>query len=187
MKKANGYDLYLILHGCPQDPKDLIPHEKRWMNWLAGKLQEKGLNAIAPDMPSPWNPDYEKWKMEFDKYQITENTQLIGHSCGGGFLVRWLLDTKKKVKKLILVAPAKTSIHEDRKSFYDFDLPNNASEIADSIVIFISNDTEGMLKSFEVYNKFLKPKVIRLENKKHFLYFQMNTVGFPELLDEALV
>lgn len=183
----SSIDLYLIVHGCPQSADNIIPHSKRWMNWLEEKLKEKKLHAIAPDMPTPWEPTYEKWKKEFDTYPVTENTILIGHSCGGAFLVRWLLDTNKKVKKLILVAPARTSIYEDRrKNLYNFELPNDASKIADEIVIFISNDSESMLQSFEIYKEALKPRVIHLENKGHFLIFTMGTNEFPELLEEIL-
>lgn len=182
-----SYNLYLIVHGCPMSADSVLPHEKRWMNWLQVKLKEKGRNAIAPDMPIPWEPQYKDWKEEFEKFPITENSMLIGHSCGGAFLVRWLLDTRKKVKKLILVAPAKVPEESDkRKDLYNFELPQNASNIADEIVIFISNDKEHLMKSFELYKVSLKPRVIRLENKGHFLIFTMGTNEFPELLEEVL-
>lgn len=185
--KSNRYDLYVIVHGCPQNAADLIPKDKHWTGWLEQKLRRSGLNAFAPDMPVPWEPVYERWKEVLENYKITENSLLIGHSCGGAFLVRWLLSTGKKVKKLILVAPAKTSIKEDRKkNFYDFDLPSEASKIADKTVIFISNDHQSMLESFELYKEVLKPKVIKLEGKKHFVPFQMGTNEFPELLEEVL-
>lgn len=184
MKK---YDLYLIVHGCPQNAADLIPKNKHWTNWLEGKLKEKGLNAFAPDMPIPWEPDYQKWKEVLENYKITKNSLLIGHSCGAAFLVRWLLSRGKKVKKLILVAPAKTSIKEERKkNFYDFELSNDASRIADEIVIFISNDSESMLESFELYKEALKPRIIELENKGHFIPTILGTNEFPELLEEVL-
>lgn len=182
-----SYDLYIIIHGCPQNEADLIPSNKHWTGWLEQKLRDKGLNAFAPEMPVSWEPDYQRWKETFENYKITEKSLLIGHSCAGAFLVRWLLETNNKVKKLILVAPAKTSIKEERKKeFYNFDLPKDAQKIADEIVIFISNDHESMLQSLELYKEALKPKVIKLENKKHFVPFQMGTNEFPELLEEVL-
>ena len=113
---------------------------------------------------------------------------LIGHSCGGAFLVRWLLETNKKVKKLILVSPAKVpeGVNDPRKDLYQFELPKDASQIANKIVIFTSNDFPHHLKSLKMYKLSLKPKVIKLENKFHFLYFQTKTNEFPELLEEAL-
>src|SRR3990167_2728807 len=93
------YDKVIILHGCPPSEETITPKEKRWMNWLAEKLNEKGFNAVAPDLPTSWNPKYDEWEKEFEKYSVTESTLLVGHSCGGAFLVRWLLETKKRVKK----------------------------------------------------------------------------------------
>lgn len=158
------------------------------MNRLEEQLKAQGLNAIAPDMPTPWNPQYTEWKKEIEKYTITEHTLLVAHSCSGAFLVRWLLETRKKVKKLILVAPAKIPEHEQdpRKDVYNFDLPEDASYIADEIVIFISNDFPHHMKSFELYRSSLKPRVVQLENKGHFLIFTMGTNEFPELLKEIV-
>lgn len=183
-----NFDQVVIVHGCPKDEASSLPKSKKWMNWLEGKLREKGLNAVAPDMPTPWIPIYDEWKKEFEKYPVTENSMLIGHSCGGAFLVRWLLDTKRKVKKLILVAPAKIpEIEGDaRGELYKFELPTDGSHIADEIVIFISNDFPHNMKSFELYKKSLRPKVIKLENKVHFLIFWTGTNEFPELFEEVL-
>ena len=188
MNSYNKFDKVIILHGCPPDEKTVTPKEKRWMNWLEGKLREKGIDAIAPDMPKSWNPKYEEWKNVFEKYPVTDNTLLVGHSCGGAFLVRWLLETKRKVKKLILVSPAKVpeTVDDTRKDLYDFILPENAPDIAGEVVIFTSNDFPHHLKSLEMYKKSLKPRIIKLENKFHFLFFQMKTNEFPELLEEII-
>ena len=120
-----NFDTCIILHGCPPSADNIIPKEKRWMNWLEKKLKEKGFNAIAPAMPTPWKPRYEEWKEMFEKYPVTHNSLLVGHSCGASFLVRWLLETNNHVKKLILVAPAKIPETENdtRQDLYKFDLP----------------------------------------------------------------
>lgn len=182
------YDKIIILHGCPPNKQTVTPKNNRWMNWLENKLNENGFDAIAPDMPTSWNPKYIEWKNEFEKYPVSENSLLIGHSCGGAFLVRWLLETNKKVKKLILVAPAKIpeTQTDTRQDLYKFSLPDDATNIADEIVIFTSNDFPHHLKSLEIYKKSLKSKLIKLENKFHFLFFQMKTNEFPELLKEVL-
>lgn len=184
----NIFDTCVIIHGCPLNAESAVPKEKRWMNWLEKKLQEEGYNAKAPDMPQAWEPKYEDWKKIIETYPITHNSLLVGHSCGAAFLVRYLLDTKKKVKKLILVAPAKIPENENdkRKELYNFELPADASRIADKIVIFTSNDFSHHLKSLEIYKEALHPKVIHLENKGHFLIYTMGTNEFPELLQEIV-
>jgi predicted alpha/beta hydrolase family esterase len=189
VNKKPVYDLCLILHGCPPSKDNVLPKEKRWMFWLAGKLREQGWNAVAPEMPDSWEPRYVDWKKVFGKYSVTSDTLLVGHSCGAAFLVQWLLATGIKVKKLILVAPAKVpeTVDDKRQDLYNFDLPADASQIAEEIVIFTSNDFPHHLLSLEMYKKSLRPrKVIRLENKGHFLIYTMGTVEFPELLAEIL-
>ena len=187
-KISSKFDNCIILHGCPPNEQSVTPKEHRWMNWLVGKLKEKGINAIAPEMPSSWSPKYTEWKTSFEKYRVTKNSLLIGHSCGAAFLVRWLLEKDIIVKKLILAAAAKIPENETdtRKDLYNFELSNNVPNIAIEIVLFTSNDFPHHLKSLEIYKQFLKPRVITLENKFHFLYFQTKTNEFPELLDEII-
>lgn len=52
--------------------------------------------------------------------------------------------------------------------------------------MFISNDHESMLASFELYKEALHPRVVKLKGKKHFVPFQMGTNEFPELLEAVL-
>jgi len=42
-------------------------------------------------MPKPYgaNYSYKEWVMEFERFDTNKETILIGHSTGGGFLVRW--------------------------------------------------------------------------------------------------
>lgn len=182
------YDKVIILHGCPPNEQTVTPRSNRWMNWLEQELVHKGYDAVAPDFPTSWKPKYIEWKKIFEKYPISHKTLLVGHSCGGAFLVRYLLETNTKVKKLVLVAPAKVpeTDEDTRKDLYNFDLPINASHIADEIVVFTSNDFPHHLKSLEIYRASLKPRIVKLENKFHFLFFQMKTNEFPELLEEIV-
>ena len=78
-------------------------YDKHWLPWVKRELVARGIKTEAPLMPTPWDPDYEKFKREFEKYEVTERTVLIGHSCGGGFLVRWLSENDIRVGKVIKV------------------------------------------------------------------------------------
>lgn len=188
MTKIVSFDKCIIIHGCPLKESSVLPKSKRWMNWLENALKTKAIPAIAPDMPTPWSPNYQEWKTVIEKLSVTQNTILVGHSCSAAFLVHWLLETGIKVKKLILVAPAKIPETADdaRKPLYDFELPTSPVRLAEETVIFVSNDLDRHLKSFELYKQALNPRVIRLENKGHFLIFTMGTNEFPELLNEVL-
>ena len=92
-------------------------------------------------MPSPWHPDYETFKKVFEKYPVTKNTILIGHSCGSAFLVRWLGESKRKINKLILVAPWKITEQTDqyRKLFYGYKVDETIKSRVKKIVMFTSS------------------------------------------------
>lgn len=164
-------------------------YDKHWIPWLKKELIAKGIKTEAPLMPEPWYPDYSKFKKEFENYGVDENTILIGHSCGCAFLVRWLGDTKQKVKKLILVAPWKILDKNDkyRKLFYGYTIDETIKDRVESIVMFISdNEEENGKKSLEMFHKALDGRIIELKGKGHFVLDDMGTEEFPELLEEVL-
>ena len=186
----------IILHGCPGDIEKSMDSEKRtydkhWIPWTKKELENKKIKTIVPLMPKPWNADYYKWKKEFDKLKIDNETILIGHSCGAAFLVRWLGDTKKKIKKLILVAPWKIAQieknAENEKKFYNYQIENSVKSQVNEIIIFTSNnEEEDGKKSAKIFQEALNAKLIELANHGHYVLGHMGTEEFPELLQEVL-
>lgn len=137
----------IIVHGCPglhekQMDANTRSYDKHWMPWLKKQLDAKGIPTEMPLMPDPWEPDYEKFKSEFDKYEVTEDTVLVGHSCGCAFLVQWLCESKSKVLKLILVAPWKTNSRpcKFRDAFYGFPIDQTIKDRVGEIVMFTADD-----------------------------------------------
>lgn len=186
-------DNCVIVHGCPSDvEKAMNPktrtYDKHWLPWIKKELEKKGIATFVPLMPKPWNPNYLNWKEKFDKEKVDGGTILIGHSCGCAFLIRWLGETKRKVKKLILVAPAKIieEDNQDIKDFYDFNIDKNISKLTSEIIIFISNDKPRIVKAANLYSKELNSKIIKLKDKGHFVFDDMGTDEFPELLKVVL-
>ena len=85
----------------------------QWIPWLQKQLLIKDIPTATPEMPHAYAPNYSVWKKEFERFDVTPESILVGHSCGGGFLVRWLSENKNiKVGKLILVAPWLNIEHE---------------------------------------------------------------------------
>src|SRR5262249_46975692 len=98
----------IIVHGMPSKEeylKEGTAAKNWWFPWLVDELKKSGIDAHAPEMPEPYAPDYEKWRAVFEQFPINEDTILVGHSAGGGFLARWLSENKVKVGKVALVAP----------------------------------------------------------------------------------
>jgi len=186
----------VIVHGSNKNDRENIKkyglasqNERHWFLWLKNELEKRGIECINPLMPENWNPKYPDWKEEFEKIKIDEDSILVGYSLGATFLVKWLGNTKKEIKKLILVAPAKVS-HEGSdyiKEFYDFEINENIKNNIREITIIQSNDDHDyILKSSRIYKKALGGKIIELPGRGHFTETSMGTKEFPELMDEIL-
>jgi len=181
----------VIVHGCPnldepKNPKERM-YDKHWLPWIKEKLIKKGIKCETPLMPEPWNPTYESWKKEFEKLKIDTKSILIGHSAGTTFLVRWLGETKKKIKKLILVASWKEPWLDtkENKEFCKFKIDEDIKELVEEIIIFTSDYSEEKKRAI-FFDRSLSSKLIELKGRGHFIENHMKTKEFPELLDEIL-
>lgn len=186
----------ILIHGWPSkeeyfDPIGPSPSNRHWFPWLQHNLIINGILAQTPEMLDAWEPRYEKWKKVFEQFNIDEEAILVGHSCGAGFLVRWLSENKVKVGKVMLVAPWIDADHDEREDvadLFDFDIDPELVSRTNGITIFVSSDDEKPIqRSVEVLEETIKGIVIkRFEDKGHFVIGDMGTEKFPELLEEVL-
>lgn len=179
----------IIIHGCPSTSND-SNYNKHWMPWTKKQLIANGIETETPIMPSPWQPDYGKFKSEFEKLNVDKNTILVGHSCGCAFLVRWLGETKTKIFKLFLVAPWKIS--QEKKdgadvNFYTYQIDPTIKNRIDQIVMFTADDEEyDGKKSLKIFHNALDGEIIELKSRGHYTQGDMKTEEFPELLEKIL-
>ena len=184
----------IILHGMPSkeeyyNSSGLNQSDSHWISWLQRQLMLNDIYAATPEMPLSFKPDYKIWKREFERYDITPESTLVGHSCGGGFLIRWLSENKDvKVNKVILVAPWINTSHEVDIDFFDFVIDPKIIDRAGSIIIFnSSNDDEVILDSVKtITNQVPGIGYKEFKGYGHFCYRDMRTQEFPELLDEII-
>lgn len=184
----------IIIHGCPSNVEKAMNQEtrtydKHWIPWTKRELISNRMQVDTPLMPDPWEPDYTKFKKEFEKFKVDENSILIGHSCGCAFLVRWLGETKQKIKKLILVAPWKIPDKNDkfRKAFYEYPIDKTIKSRVEEIIMFTANDEEeDGKKSLKIFHNALDGKIIEIKDYGHYTLDDMGTEEFPELLKEVL-
>src|SRR5689334_6760566 len=85
----------IILHGKPSKERYYelsFPASSNyyWIPWLQKQLIIKDIVTATPEVPNNWIADYYVWLKEFERYDVHSETILVGHSCGGGFLLRWL-------------------------------------------------------------------------------------------------
>ncbi len=187
----------VVVPGSPDkeeyfDPKVPANSDNHWYSWLAKQLQMKDIHAVVAEPPLPFRPRYAEWKKEFERYDITPETILVGHSCGGGFLVRWLSENKdKKVGKVVLVAPwlnPDNNPASDTADFFEFEIDPELTKRTAGVTIFNSdNDESSIQESVRIIrNAVVDVKYQAFHNYGHFCLENMNTTEFPELLKECL-
>jgi predicted alpha/beta hydrolase family esterase len=180
----------IILHGMPSKEEyrpEEPQSEQHWLPWLRQKLQQRGIDAHTPELPEPWEPEYGAWKAAFEKLPLSDETILVGHSCGAGFLARWLSENPMRVEKVVLVAPWMDPPPRFLKNgFFEFTLDPNVPERTSSVTIYSStDDDEDIQKSVEIL-KDAWPTATHKEydDKGHFDLEGLGTNEFPELLEE---
>jgi len=181
----------IIIHGMPSkeeyfNPKNRSASANHWLPWLQRQLVLNGTFAQTPEMPEPYEPDYKKWKEVFEQFKIDENTDLIGHSCGGGFLVRWLSENNVRVGMVALVAPWIDPNHTFApKMFNGWEMDGTIAERVKEICLFISSDDDKEeLGTAEQLKKTIKGlKLKEFTDRGHFTMNDMKTEEFPELRD----
>jgi len=165
------------------------PSNFQWLPWLQKQLIIRNIKADTPEMPQAYNPEYEIWKREFERFDITPETLLVGHSCGGGFLLRWLSEHKDiRVGKVVLVAPWLDPDKELPTGFFNFTLDSNlASRTQGLIVLSSDDDWADITESVSNILASVKEVVhVPFHGYGHFISAKLREEGFPELLDLIL-
>ncbi|MCI5050941.1 MAG: alpha/beta hydrolase [Candidatus Pacebacteria bacterium] len=153
---------------------------KRYLDFL-----NENYEIIRPEMPNKDYANYQAWSIWFEKVipYLRDNVILIGHSLGGGFLMKWLSINilPVSIKQLHLVAPTNNHNSEDYNlgDFINNEFPGNFSEnnIPQIYIYHSEDDPEVPLQESESYHKQLQnSELIRFKNRGHFL-----DETFPEL------
>ncbi len=165
----------IVIHGWGGSPKN------DWMPWIKKALKEKGYEVFVPEMPNTEHPKIIPWvkKLKETIGEVRSDDILIGHSIGCQTILRYLetLDTKQKVKSVILVAPWQFLILDENEEQTDanpwLNAPNDLGKVKDKakkfVAIFSSNDPFVPLKENEEYYKEnLNPKIIIKKKMGHF-------------------
>lgn len=182
----------LIFHGtCGEDEyySSDFPSlsNSHWMPWLQKELLKKGYLAQTPEILYAFNPTYEKYSAEINRYQLDEETVLVGHSCGAGFLLRYLSENNVKLKKVILIAPWLDPLREQTTDMFEFKLNQNLVNRSGQLVIYnSSNDDDSIKESLKIIQNEISG--FKLKNFKNYGHFCYKDIGpqFPELLEEVL-
>ena len=167
------------------------PSNNHWLPWLTKQLMVRGIHTVALEMPTSYYPEYHLWKKELERFEIDQNTILVGHSCGGGFIIRWLSENPNiSIKKIVLVAPwiGFEPKADFDKTFFEFEIDQNISKrVKDLVMLSSTDDKPGVKKSEEVLkNKLHGLRYVEFQNKGHFTLKSLGSEEFPELLEEIV-
>lgn len=184
----------IILHGLPDkheyySEKYPSASNSHWIPWLQKHLLMNNIKADTPELFKVYEPNYERFVKEIERYDITPETTLVGHSMGAGFWVRYLSENPQVVvDKVILVAPGINLGHNYDTDLFDFEIDPSIVVHSNNFVLFVSdNDSKIIQNSVNVLiEKLPNITVTEFHDYGHFTMKAMNTNAFPELLEAIL-
>lgn len=139
----------ILVPGRPDKDQHYDPNlpsnsQNYWFAWLQRQLILNDILAASIEPPMPFRPRYDEWVREFERFDIHPDTILVGHSCGGGFLIRYLSEHKDiKCGKVVLVAPwinPHDNPDSDTADFFHFDIDSEFPARTDGVSVLVSSD-----------------------------------------------
>ena len=182
----------VILHGtCDRDEyfdsRYPAPSNSHWLPWLQKQLIMQGYAADTPEVPQSWQPDYKIWAETFTRHTLTPDSLVIGHSCGAGFLLRWLSENPVAIKRLVLVAPWLDPDRAKTNDFFDFAIDSGLTQRFEVHLLHSDNDDPDINQSVTIIRSAL-PDIHyhAFSGQGHFTFADMKTIEFPVLRDITL-
>ncbi len=168
----------LICHGILTEEafnKNTMPcNAALWYPWVQHKLEFMNIWAQCPLFKKSYLPvrSYDSDAVLLKRFDINKDSILIGHSCGGGLLVKFLSQNPDiKISQLILVAPWIDPTHEF-DSYFNFEPDPKLTERVGQIDLLYSTDDrhgDWIFKSCEKLMKiYPNMKVHKFDDKNHF-------------------
>lgn len=185
----------LILHGMPSkkeyyDPDVLSMSNLHWLPWLQSQLIKRDIQAHTPEIPHSYAPEWPVWRHEIERYEIDEETALVGHSCGAGFWVRYLSENRQlNVGKVILIGPWLDPDGDETDGFFKFTIDPKLIDRTNGLTIFNSDNDMGNVHKSVAFLREHLPGIGYKEFRRygHFTHQDMGSKEFPELLEEILL
>ena len=182
----------IILHGKPSkekyyDPTFPASSNYYWIPWLQKQLIVKDIATATPEVPHNWIANYPVWTKEFERYDVNSETILIGHSCGGGFLLRWLSEHPDVMPlQVVLAAPWLNPKNlEETGDFFNFELDKQLTAKTNVRVIYSDDDEQSVLDTVDILQK-IYPNAIMQKLHGYGHFYDDRRMEFPELLNTIL-
>lgn len=167
----------LIIHGWGSNSQE------HWFLAEKARLEARGFQVAAPDMPNTKNPKQDEWLKIVEQFQPDEISILIGHSLGGATILRYLERAKQKVGQSILVAtPIRKLGFSAIDDFFepDFDWVKIKANCGRFVIFNQTNDPWVPLSHGQNLAKHTAGELVVVEGADHF-----DTIDF-ELLEKHI-
>jgi predicted alpha/beta hydrolase family esterase len=188
----------ILIHGLP-DKEEVTgdmwtsPSNAHWFPWVQKQLTRRDILCQTLEMPSSYNPIYKDHERVLNQMEIGDETILVGHSCGGGFLLRYFSEhTNLKPKKIILVAPwldPENYLKElnPNSDYFDFTINTSLMNRTDLYCMYSTDDENYILDSVKmIQEKIPDMNMVEFSDKGHFTEPDLGSKEFPELLELIL-
>ena len=165
---------YFIIHGSFGNPYE------NWFPWLNEKLSREGNAVIVPQFPIGVEfQNYDNWskllKYYLDLGLINENTVIIGHSIAPIFIIKFILENKVKLNKLISVSGFNNfttdggAFDKVNSTFFVNEDKSQIKNYVNEIICFYSDNDPYL--PFDVSDSFaneVSTKKVTIHNGGHF-------------------
>lgn len=169
---------------------------ENWFPWLEEELTKRGITCVIPTFPTPHHQNYTDWERLMNYYCelgiVSEDTVLIGHSCGCVFLAHYLNEHKIKTKGLITVSGYNNFFSGDQTmdklngSFYIDSSYLDLSSYVKNVISFYGNNDPYIPQSYlSDFTNYIGGKAIVVSNAGHF-NASAGYTKFDAILEELL-
>lgn len=170
-----------------------------WLSYVKKKLEQSGnWNVVSPLFPDINKQSYKSWKKVFEKYEqlIDDDSVFVGYSTGAIFAIKFLIEKKLNIRKLITVAGFNNfancqtklelikKIDEANKTFFVEDVSPFLGLCQNRVCFFGDNDNFISQEALADFAKKLKAKTIVISGAGHFNKGTKFEKKFDEILDE---
>lgn len=179
----------IFCHGVMDPEQDWKKQEynpiKSWKYWLQfmSESQHDILTQI-PQFPHAHAAlmKYDEWETVMNRQDINENTVLVGHSAGGGFVLKYFANHPELcVKQIVLVAPWCDAENWQPNGFYkDIDFNSDIiSRTRNGADLLISDDDDSYILSSvdKIKQNLPRVQIHNFSGRGHFVCSEL-----PELL-----
>lgn len=161
---------YFIIHGSYGNPN------KNWIPWLRNEIVKRGHKCTIPHFPTPEEQEYSTWEKLLKYYleigYIGENTTFIAHSVAGIFVVKFVIENRIKIDKLISVAGFNNYKFNDENDIYNSFYLDNIDKFkkycTKTYCLYSDNDPYVSNEIAEQFARDIDAEKIEIKGAGHF-------------------